>query len=67
MQAHGTRYILPHEPLVVFDLMKKSHRITFAELKERLKNHIVYFVYNRYKKSMLNISECLSSYNESRY
>lgn len=39
MQAHGTRYILPHEPLVIFDLMKKSHRITFDELKKRLKNH----------------------------
>ena len=26
MQAHGTRYALPHEPFVVFDLMIKDQR-----------------------------------------
>jgi hypothetical protein len=29
MQAHGTRYNLPHEPFVPFDIMKKSERMTY--------------------------------------
>lgn len=35
--AHGTKYILPHEPFVVFDLMKSKHdRIAFDEFKSRV-------------------------------
>jgi hypothetical protein len=34
-QAHGTRYKLPHDPLVVFDLMRGSQRALYAELLER--------------------------------
>lgn len=36
MQAHGTRYDLPHEPLVVFDLMKGMDRTCYHGLEERL-------------------------------
>lgn len=36
MQAHGTRYCLPHEPFVVFDLMIGETRITFDELSRRV-------------------------------
>lgn len=35
-QAHGTRYNLPHEPFVAFDIIKEKKRIIFAELKERV-------------------------------
>lgn len=35
-QAHGTRYALPHEPFVVFDLMREDERATVEELAERL-------------------------------
>lgn len=31
-QAHGTRYSLPHEPFVVFDLMRADKRAPFEEL-----------------------------------
>jgi len=34
-QAHGTRYDLPHEPWVVFDLMRGQDRLPFAELLVR--------------------------------
>lgn len=34
-QAHGTRYALPHEPFVVFDLMRNAERATVDELAER--------------------------------
>lgn len=34
--AHGTRYALPHEPFVVFDLMQEHRRATVAELVGRL-------------------------------
>jgi len=36
MQAHGTRYQLPHEPFVVFDLMVGVTRATYDELFERI-------------------------------
>ena len=34
-QAHSTRYALPHEPLVIFDLMRGSERATYEELLAR--------------------------------
>lgn len=36
-QAHGTRYELPHEPFVVFDLMNGMERATLAEVSERIR------------------------------
>jgi len=40
-QAHGTKYNLPHEPLVVFDLMVETERITYEELTKRIKGKFV--------------------------
>jgi hypothetical protein len=37
MQAHGTRYKLPHEPFVAFDLMKGMVRTPWPEFKNRVK------------------------------
>lgn len=37
LQAHGTRYELPHEPFVAFDLMTGNTRSPYAEFLERLK------------------------------
>lgn len=37
MQAHGTRYQLPHEPFVAFDIMHGLNRIMVCELNERVK------------------------------
>ena len=34
-QAHGTRYILPHEPFVVFDLIRGDKRAIFDEFIRR--------------------------------
>jgi hypothetical protein len=31
-QAHGTRYELPHEPFVIFDIMEGHNRITYSDL-----------------------------------
>lgn len=36
IQAHGTRYNLPHEPLVVFDLMIGSTRTPYNEFINRI-------------------------------
>lgn len=41
MQAHGTRYILPHEPFVAFDLMVGTKRATYDVLLERLDERFV--------------------------
>lgn len=41
MQAHGTRYHLPHEPLVVFDLMRGNDRANYDEFNTRLRNKFV--------------------------
>lgn len=36
MQAHGTRYFLPHEPFVVFDLINENNeRLNFLNLLKR--------------------------------
>jgi hypothetical protein len=35
-QAHGTRYELPHEPFVVFDLMREHHRLCLDDLVTRV-------------------------------
>lgn len=32
MEAHGTRYDLPHEPFVLFDIMRGHERLTLAAL-----------------------------------
>jgi len=34
-QAHGTRYVLPHEPWVVFDLLRGHERAPFDEIARR--------------------------------
>jgi hypothetical protein len=36
LQACGTRYQLPHEPFVAFDLMQGSQRISYAEFSDRV-------------------------------
>jgi len=35
-QAHGTRYRLPHEPFVAFDLMVGHDRLTYDEFQKRV-------------------------------
>lgn len=35
-QAHGTLYILPHEPFVAFDIMTGSDRLAFEEFRSRV-------------------------------
>lgn len=34
--AHGTRYNLPHEPLVVFDIFRNNKRLTVEEFTQRV-------------------------------
>jgi len=36
MQAHGTRYALPHEPFVAFDLMRGTERAVYDEMLRRI-------------------------------
>jgi len=40
-QAHGTRYNLPHEPFVVFDIMVKQTRQPYEIVYERVKDLFV--------------------------
>ncbi len=35
-QAHGTRYNLPHEPFVAFDIMRAKERALFSEFSQRI-------------------------------
>lgn len=41
IQAHGTRYKMPHEPLVVFDLMRGDERALYEELRGRMAQAVV--------------------------
>jgi hypothetical protein len=36
-QAHGTRYALPHEPFVAFDLMSGNERLPIHEFIDRMR------------------------------
>ena len=40
-QAHGTRYVLPHEPFVVFDLMVGHTRLPYDTFQARLDGRFV--------------------------
>ena len=35
IQAHGTKYKLPHEPFVIFDIMEGMERMPFLEFEKR--------------------------------
>ena len=37
--AHGTKYNLPHEPFVAFDLMRGKQRATLTDLSDRVQNY----------------------------
>lgn len=39
MEAHGTRYKLPHEPFVVFDIMRGPDRLPTSEVIYRCEEH----------------------------
>lgn len=41
LQAHGTRYLLPHEPFVAFDIMRGAKRATYAEVRDRTAGRFV--------------------------
>ena len=43
VQAHGTKYDLPHEPFVIFDLMLEEKRLNYLEFIRRSSKG--YFVY----------------------
>lgn len=40
-QAHGTRYDLPHEPFVAFDLMRGTTRAPYTQLEQRIRGKFV--------------------------
>lgn len=41
LQAHGTRYVLEHEPFVAFDLMRGSKRTPWGTFCDRVGGHLV--------------------------
>lgn len=53
LQAHGTRYNLPHEPFVAFDIMEGKERISFIELFNRLNGKFT-------MPSLVHIGEAIS-------
>lgn len=41
IQAHGTRYDLPHEPFVAFDILRNPHkRVSYDEFRSRVKDFV---------------------------
>jgi len=39
VMAHGTKYKLPHEPFVAFDIMRGNTRVNYDELKRRTEEY----------------------------
>lgn len=51
-QAHGTRYSMPHEPFVLFDIMKGKQRATIMELEMRASMFVRPYRIENYGKPM---------------
>ena len=60
-QAHGTKYNLPGQPFVAFDIMKKHVRKTTEEVKLRLSSYLNYldFIHIVHVGGPLGIEEAL--------
>lgn len=41
IQAHGTKYILPHEPFVAFDIMTAMDRMVYNEFIDRVDGYFI--------------------------
>lgn len=41
IQAHGTRYKLPHEPFVAFDIIAGTKRAPFGDFCDRINGHFI--------------------------
>jgi hypothetical protein len=57
LMAHGTRYNLPHEPFVAFDIMMGKERLTVNDFYERIKP------FNFIPPKIISIGESLSIEN----
>jgi len=67
MQAHGTRYALPHEPFVAFDIMKDHYRLPYDKFIQRIKQG--YFVTPRllHRGNPISVNVALERLGEYGY
>lgn len=63
-QAHGTRYILPHEPFVAFDFMRGTERQTHNIVAHRLAEHGFVAPHCIHVGGPLSIDEALAKLGE---
>jgi len=66
LQAHGTRYKLPHEPFVAFDLMRGMKRVTYEELQAKANNHFI-LPYTIHIGDSLSIEDAMKMLGEYGY
>ena len=67
MQAHGTRYELLHEPLVVFDIMKEHVRVPYEEFAHRIKRGNFIIPHLIHKGLPLSVNRALEIIGEHGY
>lgn len=63
MLAHGTRYTLPHEPFVAFDLMTGPKRTTYDVFLERIRPGAFVIPHLLHRGGPLSIAEALQRLN----
>jgi hypothetical protein len=63
LQAHGTRYHLPHEPFVAFDIMRGMTRATYDEVHERTAGRFV-MPYTVHVGGALSIADAMARLGE---
>lgn len=63
LQAHGTRYLLKHEPFVAFDLMRGKERTPFAAFRERVGGHFV-MPYLIHTGGALSVADAMAAMGE---
>lgn len=66
-QAHGTRYNLPHEPFVAFDIMHNKTRLTYEETLQKCENHGIVTPYTFHIGSPLSIEQALKKLGHGQH
>lgn len=67
LQAHGTRYNLPHPPFVIFDLMQNHTRSPWQEVEQRVLPLNLTIVNTIHKGEPLSIPKALKLLGQGRH
>lgn len=59
-QAHGTKYVLTHEPFIAFDIMLGSERLVYDEFERRAKSAGLTIPYLLHRGEALSVEQAMN-------